>query len=236
MVSSTKRPADLREQIERVNRINWAARAVKGEDVDFRHVIRRMPLAVRSQTCLLSWPNPFPSVALVRPKMLPFIAAVVCISLAGLVKSTDVASPLLKRSIQPGLAGNAAWDGSTYRCPAGSNIFLESWCCPDGYAYDTTSGQFTSYICCPVGMILTPFRIDPEADAGPQAVQIVRHRCWPVRSAPIQVGRTGTSEAPTYHLSCHSAASRAMHRRTCKRRNLPMSARPEPTCSQTMPR
>lgn len=86
--------------------------------------------------------------------MLAHLVAVTSISLAGLVAATDGSGGLLKRSLQPGLAGNAGWDGSTYRCPAGSNIFLEKWCCPDGYEYDTNSGQFTSYICCPVGMAL----------------------------------------------------------------------------------
>ncbi|KAJ9612571.1 hypothetical protein H2200_004168 [Cladophialophora chaetospira] len=73
------------------------------------------------------------------------------LSIAASAISTHVDSGLMKRSLQPGLAGNAAWDGSTFRCPPGSNVFLDKWCCPEGYEFDTNSGQFTSYICCPVG-------------------------------------------------------------------------------------
>ncbi|OCT50768.1 hypothetical protein CLCR_11345 [Cladophialophora carrionii] len=83
--------------------------------------------------------------------MLALGASLAATFLAGLATGTGVGAPLLKRSNQPGIAGNAAWDGSTYRCPEGSNIFLEKWCCPEGYEYDTNSGQFTSFICCPIG-------------------------------------------------------------------------------------
>jgi len=67
------------------------------------------------------------------------------------VASKEYTGELSKRSIQPGVALNAAWDGSTFNCPAGSQVFLEKWCCPDGYEFDTNSGQFTTFICCPTG-------------------------------------------------------------------------------------
>ncbi|KIW71102.1 hypothetical protein PV04_03307 [Phialophora macrospora] len=83
--------------------------------------------------------------------MLALIASLTSTFLAGLATSSGVGAPLLKRSVQPGVAGNAAWDGTNYRCPEGSNIFMEEWCCPEGYEYDSNSGEFTTFICCPIG-------------------------------------------------------------------------------------
>lgn len=100
--------------------------------------------------------------------MLTLLASLTFFLLTGPVAvSADAVAHLAKRSIQPGLAANAAWNGSTYRCPPGSNVFLQQWCCPDGYEYDTNSGQFLSYICCPIGIAMTysPMPGDNETPA-----------------------------------------------------------------------
>lgn len=63
-----------------------------------------------------------------------------------------LAGSLLKRSARPGLALNAGWDGTSYKCAPGSNpTVIDKYCCPDGYSLNTDMDSFTSLICCPTG-------------------------------------------------------------------------------------
>ncbi|KAK5053869.1 hypothetical protein LTR84_001831 [Exophiala bonariae] len=63
-----------------------------------------------------------------------------------------LAGSLTKRSARPGLALNANWDGTSYKCAPGSNpTTFDKFCCPDGYSLNTDANTFTSLICCPTG-------------------------------------------------------------------------------------
>lgn len=68
------------------------------------------------------------------------------------VACNPLTGALLKRSAQPGIALNAGWDGSSYKCAPGSNpTRFDKYCCPNGYELNTDINSFTSFLCCPIG-------------------------------------------------------------------------------------
>jgi hypothetical protein len=80
------------------------------------------------------------------------ILSIIIFVSSGLVAGNPLTGPLFKRSAQPGIALNAGWDGTTYKCPTGfSAQSIDKYCCPDGYELNLDMNSFTSILCCPVG-------------------------------------------------------------------------------------